>query len=579
MTLAHPGYEAPLWRRWLTGGFWSLERAFERARAAGKAEDDTRIRIFFVLALFAFAFASLAIGATRAVVFSGLDQGGGYRSAATARADLVDRNGRMLAADLLHYGLYVDPTEVWEVEETRRALLRAAPEMSPARLDKVLRSGRRGYVFGGLNPAEKAKIYELGLPGVTFEPEQRRIYPLGQTAAHLIGFSDTGGEGLSGAEFALNQAIRGGEPGEAVPLSIDLRVQAALEEELFKAAQLHSAKGAVGIVTNVHTGEVLGLASWPTFNPNEPGRAGPEALTNRAGASVYEMGSIMKVFSVAMGLDSGAVNIGSVIDASSPLKMAGRSVRDYHAENRSMTVAEVFMHSSNIGTSRIALMAGADTMLKYYKDFGLLDPAPIELRESARPITPRQWDPNTLASASFGHAISVTPLAVAAGMGAVLNGGVYVPLTIKPVKDGERPKGRRVLREETSKAMLDLMRANVVHGTGGKADAEGLRVGGKTGSAEKAGRGGYQRDKLISSFAAVFPADGPLESDRYFVLIMMDEPKGTKETFGFATGGWTAAPAAGRVIDRIGPVLGVARVADLAEPDLAAAGKLAGAER
>src|SRR5690606_20571715 len=178
-----------------------------------------------------------------------------------------------------------------------------------------------------------------------------------------------------------------------------------------------------------------------------------------------------------------------------------------------------------------------------------------------------------------GHAISVTPLAVAAGMGAVLNGGVYVPLTIKPVKDGERPKGRRVLREETSKAMLDLMRANVVHGTGGKADAEGLRVGGKTGSAEKAGRGGYQRDKLISSFAAVFPADGPLESDRYFVLIMMDEPKGTKETFGFATGGWTAAPAAGRVIDRIGPVLGVARVADLAEPDLAAAGKLAGAER
>lgn len=579
MTVAHPGYEAPPRRRWLTGGFWSLERAFERARASDRAEDDTRIRIFFVLALFAFAFASLAIGATRAAVFSGLDEGGGYRWATAARADLVDRNGRMLAADLLHYGLYVDPTEVWEVEETRRLLLAAIPDMSPARLDRILRSGRRGFVFGGLNPTEKARIYELGLPGVSFEPEQRRIYPLGQTAAHLIGFSDTGGEGLSGAEFALNQAVRGADPGSNVPLSIDLRVQAALEEELFKAAQKHTAKGAVGIVTNVHTGEVLGMASWPTYDPNEPGRASADALTNRAGASVYEMGSIMKVFSVAMGLDSGTVNIGSVIDASSPLKMAGRSVRDYHAENRAMTVADVFMHSSNIGTSRIALMAGADIMLKYYKDFGLLEAAPIELRESARPITPSKWDANTLASASFGHAISVTPLAVAAGMGAVLNGGTYVPLTIKPVADGERPSGRRVVSEETSKAMLDLMRANVVHGTGGKANAAGLRVGGKTGSAEKPGRGGYQRDKLVASFAAVFPADGPLEADRYFVLIMLDEPKGTKETFGFATGGWTAAPTAGRVIDRIGPVLGVERVADLAQPDLAAAGRLAGAER
>ncbi|MET0294611.1 MAG: penicillin-binding protein 2 [Phenylobacterium sp.] len=577
MTVAEPLLQAPPRRRSFAAAF-SLERALERARTSDRAEDDTRIRIFFVLALFACAFVTLAVGATGAALFSGRNKAALGPPAAAERADLVDRNGRMLAADLLHYGVYVDPFEVWDTAETRRALLSVLPQMSPHRLDKVLRSGKRGFIFGGLTPEQKDKVHDLGLPGVSFEPEQRRVYPLGTTAAHLIGFSDTGGEGLSGAEFALNEAVRGGKPGQSVPLSIDLRIQAALEEELYKAAQSLQVKDAVGIITNVHTGEVLAIASYPTYDPNAPGKASPDGLVNRAAASVYEMGSTMKVFSVAMGLDSGAVNLGSMIDASTPLRMSGRSVRDYHAENRAMTVAEVFMHSSNIGTSRIALMAGGDTMLKYYKAFGLLEPAPIELRESSRPIVPRQWDSNTIASASFGHAISVSPLMVAAGMGAVLNGGTYVPLTIRPVKAGERPEGRRVVSEATSKAMLDLMRANVVHGTGGKANAPGLRVGGKTGSAEKAGRGGYQRDKLVSSFAAVFPTDGPVEADRYFVLILMDEPHGNKETFGFATGGWTAAPAVGKVIDRIGPILGVARRADVVEPSMGVSETVSGGE-
>src|SRR5690606_30411672 len=188
---------------------------------------------------------------------------------------------------------------------------------------------------------------------------------------------------------------------------------------------------------------------------------------NRAAASVYEMGSTFKVFTVAMGLDSGTTTLDAVFDASQPLHMSGRVVRDYHAENRAMTVAEIFMHSSNIGTSRIALTAGADTMTRYCRAFGLLQAAPVELRESARPITPREWNDNTIASASFGHAISVSPLTLAAGMGAVLNGGTYVPLTIHPLPAGERPEGKRVISEVTSKAMLDLMRANVVHGTGG----------------------------------------------------------------------------------------------------------------
>jgi len=563
--MAHPTFQAPGWR-WLKARVWGLEHAFERAKAAGKAEDDTRIRIFFVLALFAASFVTLAFGATRAAVFSGLGEGAGLSGpAGAARADLVDRNGAMLAADLLHYGIYIDPREIWDKAEVRRALAAGLPSLSSARLEKALRGERRTFVMGGLTPEARARIHALGLPGVTFEREERRVYPLGRTAAHLIGFSDTGGEGLAGAEFALNNLVRGNAPSKsAVPLSIDLRVQAALEDELNKAAASFGVKGAVGIITNVHTGEILGVASYPTYDPNQAGRADPEALKNRAAASVYEMGSTFKVFTVALGLDSGTATLASTFDARTPLTMNGRTIHDYHAENKVMTVADIFMHSSNIGTTKLALQAGAPTVQKYYKAFGLTKAAPVELRESAKPIVPRRWDENDVASTSFGHAISVSPLAVAAGMGSILNGGTYVPLTIRPMKAGSRPKGTRAVSEETSRAMLDLMRVNVVRGTGGKANAPGMRVGGKTGSAEKVVNGRYARTTLVSSFAAVFPTDGPLEADRYFVLILMDEPHGTPETYGFATGGWTAAPVAGRVIDRIGPFLGVPRREDVA---------------
>lgn len=564
MSLAHPNFAAPGWG-WLKARLWGLEHAFERARAAGKAEDDTRIRIFFVAAMFAAGFVTLGVGATRMALFSSAAQGNGMTApAGAARADLTDRNGAMLAADLLHYGLYVDPREIWDANEIRAALRLAMPGLSPARLERALRGERRSFLVGGLTPEVRNRIHQLGLPGVTFEPEQRRVYPLGSTAAHLIGFADTGGEGLSGAELALNDEIRRGAAQRgATALSIDLRVQAALEDELYKTAVAHQAKDAVGIITNVHTGEILGIASYPTFDPNAAGKATPEQLINHAAASVYEMGSTFKVFTVAMGLDSGTATLASTFDARQPVKIGGQTIHDYHPENKIMSVADIFVHSSNIGTTKLALQAGAPTVQKYFKAFGLTRATPVELSESAKPIVPRRWNENDVASTSFGHAISVSPLAVAAGMGAILNGGTYVPLTIKPMKPGTRPEGTRAVSEETSRALLDLMRVNVVRGTGGKANAPGLRVGGKTGSANKIVGGRYSNNILVSSFAAVFPADGPLEADRYFVLILMDEPKGTPETYGFATGGWTAAPPAGRVIDRVAPFLGVARRPDL----------------
>jgi cell division protein FtsI (penicillin-binding protein 3) len=549
------------WRRMIEW-IWQVEHAFERNKARGRAADDTRLRIFFVLSLFALAFLTLAVEATRSALFSDAGRGDGVLDVPPeARADLVDRNGRLLAVDLVHYGLYLNANEVWDRAETRRAIRAALPRLSPQRLEKALASSRREYLIGGLTPQERAAVHDLGLPGVQFEEETRRVYPLGRTAAHLIGFSDTAGHGLAGAERALDSMIRGAaRTGSTVPLALDLRIQGVLDEELRKGRAEFSADSAVGIVTDVRTGEILALSSQPDFQASAPGQAPLANMVNHAAASVYEMGSTFKIFALAMGLDSGAATVNTMFDANGPLHMGSRIIHDYHAEHKAISLSDVFILSSNIGTARLALRAGEANLVKYYKRFGLLEPAKVELAEAARPITPRDWNESTVASASFGHAISVSPLNVAAGVGAIMNGGTYVPLTVLKRQPGAKIQGtHRVVSERTSREMLDLMRLNVLKGSGGKADAAGLRVGGKTGSAEKAGVGGYQRKKLVSSFAAVFPTDGPVDGPRYLVLILMDEPKATKETFGFATAGWNATPVAGRVIDRIAPYVGVAR--------------------
>lgn len=559
MSLTHPGLPSPGWR-WIKERLWGLERAFEKARASGRAENDTRFRIFAILVAFAVGFLCLAVGATRLALFSGLDLvSSGAGGPGSGRAPVVDRHGALLAADLPYYTLYLDPREVWDRRETRAALLDVLPGLPEARLDRALAASRRTFLVGPLSPAEKARVHDLGLPGIVFEQEPRRVYPLGGSAAHLIGFSDTGGEGLAGAEGALNDRIRASAGGQApTPLSVDLRVQAALDDELSAAATRLQAKGAVGLITNVQTGEVLAMSSWPTFDPNHAGQASPDQLRNRAVASVYEMGSTFKVFTLAVGLDTGQVTPETVFHTTKGMNIGSRVIRDLHAVDHDMTVTDIFLKSSNIGASQIALKVGGPTLTHYFEAFGLFRAAPIELVESARPILPREWNPNTVASASFGHAISVSPVALAAGVGSVVNGGRYLPLTLQPLRQGARPDGRRVIREETSRQMLGLMRRNVLEGSGRRANAAGLRVGGKTGSAEKVIGGRYVRDKVLASFAAVFPTDGALSDDRYLVLIIIDEPVADAESGG-RTGGLTAAPTAGKVIDRIAPFLGVKR--------------------
>lgn len=554
--------------RWLIERVWGLEHAFERARASGKAEDDTRLRIFFVLALFSLAFATLSVGAMRAALFSDARGGGALASLGASRADLVDRNGMLLAADLLHYGLYIDPREIWDTAETRKGLLRALPDLEPERLERALRGNRRIFVLGALTPQERNQVHQLGLPGISFEPEQRRVYPLGTSAAHIIGFSDAGGEGISGAEAAFNDDIRSAaRAGTAVPLSIDLRVQGALEDELYKAVAEFTPKGAVGLVTDVQTGEILGMASWPAFDPNKPGKAGVYAQTNRAAATVYEMGSTFKAFTVAIGLDAGVATPESTFDARNPYKLGYRTITDYHAARKILTLVEVFQHSSNIGTAKLAEAVGPQRTGAYFKALGLTTPAKVELIESARPLTPKVWNEDAVASTSFGHGINVSPLAVARAMGAILNGGKLIPLTIHKLDPGAKVDGPRVMSERTSLQMLSIMRANVTGGSGKSANIAGLSVGGKTGTGEKYDPAirGYSRTKQVSSFAAVFPTTGGADTKRYFVLILLDEPHASARSAGYSTGGWVAAPAAGRVIERIAPFLGVHRRADIGQ--------------
>lgn len=533
--------------RWIGSVVWWIEHAFERARADTRPENDARFRIFVLLAVFCAAFTGLAVGAARAALFMPKGAAGiGADPNALVRADLVDRNGALLATNITHYGLYIDPSEIWDRRAAFDQIRYALPRVPLERLRKVLFGERRLIVMPGLTPAERAAVHDLALGGVSFEPEDRRVYPLTGLSNQLIGLADSGGVGLSGAELAFNDQIRAaGLAGQDFPLSIDMRVQGVLENELAAAAEANKAKGAVGIITDARTGEVLGMASWPQSNPR-----------NLAVSAVYEMGSVFKTFTIAAAVDTGRADMNTMLDASAAYMVGNRRITDFHATNRVLSLEEVYLHSSNIGTSRLAIGMGGNVMRDYLTRFGLLEAAPIELKESARPIRPRDWSDSTLASLSFGYGVSITPAQMAAAMNALANGGQYRPLTLrKGGVPGVQP--RQVVSPETSLTMLELMRRNVVSGSGSRAEAAGLRVGGKTGSANKLVNGRYDPTHAVGSFAAIFPADGPVGTQRYGILILMDEP-GTFPR----TGGFVAAPAVGRIADRIAPFLGVERRAD-----------------
>lgn len=518
-----------------------------------------RKRLALIIVGFAFGFVCLALRLFTLALFTD-EEGRSARQVAqdldADRVIILDRNGQTLATDLRLASLYADPAEVWDVEETAERLIKVFPDLDAKTLRARLSSDRRfEWIKRDLTPRRQQEVFALGLPGLGFREEAHRVYPASRTLAHVLGFVDTENVGIAGLEKGLDNRIRNVAEG-VLALSIDLSAQHALRDELVNAVDHFHALGGAGIVLDATTGEVIAMVSLPDFDPNDPPSPTNGALFNRVTKGVYEMGSTMKTFNTAMALDSGKVRLSDGFDASKPIRVGRYVINDYHAKNRWLSVSEIFLYSSNIGSARMALAVGADTQRAFFRRVGLTEPAKLELPEVGAPLLPNPWHDVATMTVGFGHGIAVSPLQVAVAAAELVNGGRRVEPTLLKRATGKSNEGDAVVSPETSRIMRELLRKVVTEGTGRKADVPGYAVGGKTGTAEKANGHGYSHHALISSFLAAFPMNAP----RYVVLVLLDEPKGTADTFGFATAGFTAAPAAGKVIERIAPILRVAPV-------------------
>ncbi len=473
------------------------------------------------------------------------------------RASIVDRNGVLLAASLPTAALYANPREIADPWEAARKLAAALPDIDPALLAPRLEGDRQFvYIRRHLTPREQDAVNRLGIPGVHFQRAERRVYPQGHAAVHVLGGTDVDGHGIAGVERQFDARLRE-NVGEPLRLSLDIRVQHVLREALGRAITRFEAIGGAAVVMDVNTGEVLAMVSLPDHDPAEIATAPAEARFNRITVGVYEPGSTFKLLSTGMALDLGTTRITGGYDASRPITHGRFTISDFRGKNRWLTVPEIFAYSSNIGTARMVLEVGVPRHRAFLEKLGMTRRLPIELPETALPLAPsaRNWREINTLTIAYGHGISVTPLHVATATAAMVNGGVLHPPTLL-ARDpgGPPPPGERVIRADTSATLRRLMRLTVTHGSGKGADVPGYFVGGKTGTAQKVGsHGRYLRDARISSFTGIFPAHAP----RYVVYLMIDEPKPQRDTHGFATGGWVAAPAAREVIERIGPLLGL----------------------
>ncbi|MGF1454123.1 MAG: peptidoglycan D,D-transpeptidase FtsI family protein [Alphaproteobacteria bacterium] len=530
-----------------------------RTRPVGldEAVEAGRNRIVLVAVTFLVLFAVLSVRLFGLAVSGARDHS--FISASSEpdlpRADILDRRGTLVATDVGAFAAYADPSRIWDAAEAADRITGVLARVDRDRLFERLsrKSTRFVWVERELTPRERYEVHNLGLPGIDFMRERKRFYPHGTVLSHVVGYTTIDGKGIAGAELAFDPLIRGRTQADApVRLSVDLRVQHALHQELASALDRFRARSAAGVVLDVRTGEVMGMVSLPDFDPNAPGEAGPARHFNRVVGGVYELGSTLKAFTIAAALDSATVSLLDGFDATHPIKVGRHQIRDFHPKRRFLTVPEIFRYSSNIGTAKMAIAMGLETQKDYLDRFGLLERPPFELKETARPITPERWGELQRMTVSFGHGIAISPLQLSVGGAALVNGGCLPRPTLISAMD---PPGScaRAVTPATSRIMLDLMRAVVVEGTGKRADVEGYPVAGKTGTAEKARDGGYDQRAILSSFMGVFPANDPA----YVVLVVLDEPKPTEETFNLATAGWTAAPLVGRIVARIAPMLGV----------------------
>ncbi|SMF70999.1 cell division protein FtsI (penicillin-binding protein 3) [Tistlia consotensis] len=470
------------------------------------------------------------------------------------RAAILDRNGEILATTLPVASIYANPHEIRDPVLAASRLATALPDIDPGEIRDRLASDRSFiWIKRHITPREMAAVNRLGIPGVRFQREETRVYPHGSLVSQVVGLTDIDGHGIAGMESAENGLLSDGRT--PLRLSIDLRIQYIMAEELSAAMKTFDGIGAAGLVVDAHTGEILSMVSLPTFDPNDPAAAGPAARFNRASLGVYEMGSVFKLATAAMALDSGVVHLTDGFDVTHPIRVGRFRINDYHPIKGTISIPEIIMHSSNIGTVHMAMEAGTDRLLAFYGALGLTKRLKYELPETGEPLLPHPWREINTMTASYGQGIAVTPLQVVRATAAIANGGELPTLTLMHRTPDQRGRVTRVLTEETSRQMRWLMRLVVEKGTGRKADAPGYLVGGKTGTADKPSpKGGYAKNKRIASFIGAFPMDDP----QYVIFAMVDEPKGIKATYGYATGGWVTAPVVSRVVERIAPLLGIA---------------------
>ena len=528
-----------------------LDGATKRALETGRA------RLLVGAALFALAFVAIC---GRLVDVTMLEDGIDPRTAeqpglsapVAERADIVDRNGVVLATSLATGSLFANPRQISNVDEAAKELAATIPDLSVAELKAKL-GADKSFVWlqRDMTPQQQFAVNRLGIMGLYFQADERRVYPMGSLTSHIVGFTDVDGKGLAGIERSFDDVLAGGR--HPVQLSIDVRIQQIMREELQRGIDDFTGIGGAGIVLDAQTGEILSLVSLPDFDPNLAATANPDQRFNRATLGVYEMGSTFKILNTAMALDSGKIKMTDTFDAAHNIQIGRFTIHDFEHMNRALSVPEVFMYSSNIGAARMAMVVGIETQKAFMAKFGMLRPVSLELPELGKPQYPADWKPINSMTIAFGQGIAVSAVHVVSAVAAMVNGGLIRPATLIKRAPDEVSDGQRVISSNTSDKMRELLRLVVQAGTGKSADAPGYLVGGKTGTAQKQKGRGYEANARLASFVGAFPMSTP----RYVVFVMVDEPKPNAHSYGFATGGWVAAPVVSRIVQRMAPMVGL----------------------
>lgn len=519
-------------------------------------------RTLFAISVFIFLFSVIIFRLAYVMIINGSDRNA--QSFATpniiSRADILDRNGVVIATSLPTVSLFARPHEIMDVDESVERLAKVLPGIDKASLKKKITSAKKFlWIKRNLAPHQEQAILNLGIPGMHFLKTERRVYPDKNLVAHVIGGTDVDNVGIAGIEKVFDDSLR--ESTDPISLSIDTKIQYAVRDELQKSIEEFNAIGGAAVVMNIATGEILSLVSIPDFDPNKKSDPKDKSRFNMVTSSAIEPGSSAKIFNTSMAFETGKITPFTEFDARFPLKIGRFAIHDFKGKARFLSVEEILKYSSNIGSGRIAMEVGAAKQKEFFKKIGLLDSVSCELVETQRPIYPRQWTGASAITISFGHGIAFSPLHLITVFSGIMNDGILNNPTL--LKRSAPPIGKRIVSQRTSNLLKALIRLNVTEGTNKFAEVPGYLVGGKSGTAEKQKGGRYLKHSNYCGFIGAFPMTAP----KYAVYVVLDDPKASAKTHGYATAGWNAAPTAGRIIKRIGPMLNVTMIQKENEPD------------